>query len=332
MDSIRDSVFVITGASSGIGRATALEVARRGGCVVVAARRDLPLADLVDQCVAAGGQALAIPTDVTDPAAVYDLARRAVAAFGRIDVWVNDAAVTCYGPFDETPPEVFRQVIDTNLFGYVNGARAALAQFRLQRRGVLINVGSMLSRLSEPWASAYVTAKHAVRGFSQSLRQELLLEGARDIHVSLVMPATIDTPLFQHSANYLGRTVVAAPPVYPPERVARRIVRLALHPRREVFVGSAARTFTFLSYFVPGLVEKMLARMVNQLHLAHDNVPFKNGNVFTPVPEGADVSGGWKPRGTRRVGRAALVRGAVTAPALAGLYLLRQRRGRRVAH
>ncbi|WP_437812763.1 SDR family oxidoreductase [Sorangium sp. So ce1078] len=325
-EKFRNMVVVITGASSGIGRATALEFARRGAAVTLAARREQPLRELAAACEQAGGKALVVPADVTSEAAVLEIARRTTEAFGRIDVWVNNAAVTLFGLFEQTPSEPYRRVIETNLFGYIHGARAALAQFRRQGTGVLINVGSMVSRLSEPYVSAYVASKHAIRGLSQSLRQELKVLRARDIHVATVMPATIDTPFFQHAGNYTGRTPRAMPPVYPPERVARAIVRLARTPRREVFVGSAARQLALLSLVAPGLAERLLARSVDRLHLKHDRTAYvTNGNLFTPLPEGTAVSGGWKPRGKKRLLRAVVVGLSALAPAVLGFLLLRPR-------
>ncbi|WP_437743131.1 SDR family oxidoreductase [Sorangium sp. So ce1504] len=323
-----EPVVVITGASSGIGRATALEFARRGAAVTLAARREQPLRELAAACEQAGGKALVVPADVTNEAAVMEVARRATEAFGRIDVWVNNAAVTLFGLFEQTPSEPYRRVIETNLFGTIHGARAALAQFRRQGSGVLINVASMAARLPEPYVSAYVASKHAIRGLSQSLRQELRLLRARDIHVSTVLPATVDTPLFQHAGNYAGRTPRAMPPIVSPERVARAIVRLARKPRREIFVGSAGPQLALLSLLAPGLAERLLARRVDRLHLLNDRTAYAtNGNLFAPLPEGTTVTGGWKqkPRGNRRLLRAAVLGLAALAPAALGLLWLRPR-------
>jgi NAD(P)-dependent dehydrogenase (short-subunit alcohol dehydrogenase family) len=165
-----------------------------------------------------------VPTDVTDEAAVTELARRAVQRFGRIDVWVNNAGVYLLGSLEATPPEAFRRVLETNFFGYVHGARAVLPRFREQGHGVLINNASVYSHLGAPWLTAYVSSKFAVRGFSEALRQEL--GDLPNVHICTVSPSPIDTPIFASAANYSGRAVKAPPPTYPPEQVARVLIGL----------------------------------------------------------------------------------------------------------
>lgn len=313
---LKDAVVVITGASSGIGRASALAFAREGASLVLVARSGEPLAGVVEAC---GGpkKAIAVVADVANESSVYGIAARAVAAFGRIDVWVNNAAVSVYGLFEHVPSEVWRRVVETDLLGYVHGARAAIAEFRRSGGGVLVNVGSMLSAVPQPFATAYVAAKHAVRGFSSSLRQEMLLT-APDIAVSTVMPAAIDTPYFQHAANYAGRKLIPPSPIYPPERVARAIVRMALRPKAEVFVGSSARIANALSLLAPRGFERFFARFADHGHFEKTPVPPSAGNVFAPKPPEA-LSGGWKSRGVRRLARNALIASVLLAPlALAG--------------
>lgn len=307
---IKDAVIVITGASSGIGRATALAFAERGGTVVVAARSEEALHQLVTECERLGGRGLAVPTDVTDEEAVKNLARRAIKSFGRIDVWVNNAAVSLFGRFEESPSEPYRRVIETNLFGYIHGARSVLPYFREQGSGVLINVASVVGKVAQPYASAYTVTKFAVVGLSQSLRQELL--DAKNIHVCAILPAAIDTPLFQHAANFTGRAVKPINPVYDARTVAEAIVGCAEKPRREVTVGSAGRMLKLTRRLTPGLAERMLARQVEHDHFQDQPAPPTEGNLFQPMPQYTGISGGWRENGGASAGRA-------TVGALAGL-------------
>ena len=322
---LEGTAVVITGASSGIGRATALAFADKGAKIVLAARRGGPLQEVARECERAGGQGLAVPTDVADPEAVKALATVALERFGRLDTWVNNAAVGMWSRFEEIPLEDLRRLIDVNLWGYVYGARAALPVFRDAGRGVLINNASVLATVSAPYASGYVASKHAIRGLGMSLRQELALDGARGIHVCTVMPGTIDTPFFQHSANYTGRAVKAMPPVYPPERVARTMVNCARWPRREVFVGNMARLTHQQSKVMPGLTERAMMLMTDRQHLYRTRpAPPTSGAVFEPMTAGTESEGGWNGRRKTRNRRLA---GAGVATLL-GLASLRGRAGR----
>lgn len=291
---LKEAVVVITGASSGIGRATAHEFADKGASLVLAARSASELQEVVAECELRGAKAIAVPTDVTEETDVLALARRAVEAFGRIDVWVNNAAVSVFGKLNDVPMEDFRRVFETNVFGYVHGAQAVLPVFRGQGSGVLINVSSLVVRMPQPYTSAYTMSKHAVRALGMSLRQELVLDKQKNIHVSTVLPATIDTPFFQHAANYTGRTPKAMPPVYPPEDVARVIVEMARHPKREVYVGNVGRLMNMQMKFMPAMTERAAATMVDREHLADTPSPSTTGNLYEPMPALADVRGGWK--------------------------------------
>lgn len=291
---IADSVVVITGATSGIGRATALQVAGQRGAVVLAARQADALRELALECQERGGRALAVPTDVSDESQVQALAREAIQTFGHIDVWINDAAVTMLGRFEDCPVEAFRRVIDTNFFGYVHGARAVLPHFQERKRGTLINVASVVSRVGNPYATAYAASKAAVLAFSDSLRMEL--RHTPNIRVCSVLPATTDTPLFQHAANYAGRIVRAMPPVSAPEEVADTLVDLIVQPRREVKLG-ATGLMVALRTLTPGLAERLLAYQVEHEHFQDRQSGPTPGNVFTPMPEFNTVRGGWLENG-----------------------------------
>ncbi len=312
---------MITGASSGIGRATALEFARRGTSLVLAARREHALEEVAEECRRLGVAAVAVRTDAADAAAVDALARHAVAAHGRVDVWVNNAGVYLVGRFEDTPPEVFERVVETNFLGYVHGSRAALAQFRRQGSGVLINNASLDAHLGVPYHTAYASSKWAVVGFSHSLRQEL--RDTPHIDVAVVSPASIDTPLFHQAANYSGRPLKAITPTYEPEKVARAIVALAQRPRREVVVGGAGKLVALQHRIAPALTERVFAAQLEHDQWQDGESPPTPGNAFEPLEGWTGASGGWQsvPRAARRV---ALVSAAALVPAVGTALWLRR--------
>ena len=291
---LREATIVVTGASSGIGRETALRLAEKGANVVVAARREEPLATLVEECRARGGDALGVRVDVADEASVRTLGEAAIARFGRLDGWVNNASVSLIGPFEQLPPDAFRRTVEVNFFGVVNGSRVALEAFRREGGGTLVNVASLAGRIGAPYYSAYAAAKHAVVGFTQSLRMELADEP--DINICTVMPAAIDTPFFQHSGNFAGRVFKPIRPFYQPELVADLIVGLFEHPKGEVFAGTMARPSSWFRSLTPGIFERTFGSMVERDHFLDEPEPPKLGNVFKPMPEGTEVHGGWSDR------------------------------------
>jgi short-subunit dehydrogenase len=320
-------VVVVTGASSGIGRAAALAFAEQGCDLVLAARRARALEEVARQCRSRGVAAVAAPTDVTSPEAVEDLARHAAESFGRIDVWVNNAAVTLFARFEEAPMDAYRQVIETNLFGVIHGSRAALRRFRERGRGVLVNVASVVAHVGQPYTSAYVASKFAIRGLGECLRQEL--GDAPGIHVCTVLPPSVDTPLFQQAANYTGRAVRPLSPVHDPAEVAAAIVRAARAPRREIFVDLAGRVLPLAKALAPGPVERAAGRKVERGHFSTEAAPISAGNLFEPLPQWASLRGGWRGGGARGPSRALLGLGLalVALPLTAGgLRLLIARR------
>ncbi len=288
---IFQSVVVITGASSGIGRATALELARRRAGLVLAARSDEPLEDVVEECRSLGARAVAASTDVTDAADVEALARRAIETFGRVDVWINDAGVGIYSRFEDAPLETHRRIIETNLLGPIQCVYAVLPLLKRQRSGHIINVSSLLGAAAFPYASTYVASKFGLRGLSESLRSELRGTG---VEVSTIFPASTDTPFFRHAANYTGRGIKPAGAVYAPEQVARAIVSCIRRPRAEVFVGRTQYVLRGLrAAFLGRGYERFTKELTDKEHFLDKKWPKTSGVAFQASQRDVAVRGGW---------------------------------------
>jgi NAD(P)-dependent dehydrogenase (short-subunit alcohol dehydrogenase family) len=305
---LKQAVVVLTGASSGIGRAAAQAFAGEGARLVLAGRAAEPLEE-----VAAEVGGLAVPADVRDERQVAELARRAVERFGRIDVWVSGAGVMAYGRFEDVPGDVFRAIIETNLFGQVHGARAALPQFRRQGTGVLIGMSSVWGRLTTPDVSAYVTSKFAVRAFCECLRQEL--RDAPGIDVACILPAAVDTPIFRGAGNYSRRAVRPVPPLFHPEEIAAGIVACARSPKREVTYGRVSRLLELTHSLAPGLYQRFAPAAFEAGNFTDRPAGSTAGNVLEPSGRHR-VSGGWR-AGHRRPLADALL--AAAGGALRGL-------------
>jgi short-subunit dehydrogenase len=250
-------VVVITGASQGIGRETALQLAERGASVVVAARNEEALTELVRQVERIGGQAEAVVTDVADADQVERLAQRAVERFQRIDTWVNNAAVSIYAPVENVEPEEMERLVRVNLLGQMYGSRAAIPHMRRQGGGTIVNIGSALSDRAVPLQSAYVASKHGVAGFSEALRLEMIEEGT-GIDVVLIMPSSMNTPLFNFARSKIGVQPMPVPPVYEPRVVAEAILHAAEHGGREVVVGGWGKMLTVAQWLSPSLLDRYM--------------------------------------------------------------------------
>ena len=259
LKSVPAQVVVVLGASSGIGREVALRFGAHGAKVMVAARSEPGLTSLVGEIEARGGEAMHAVCDVADPAQVQAVAEMAVQRFGRIDTWVNAAAVSVYARAEDTTPEEFRQVIEVNYLGQVHGALAALPRLRAAGGGALIAISSVESIVSLPLHSAYSASKHAVEGFIDALRRELMAEGA-PISVTSVKPGTINTPFFDNSRNKMNVKPKGPPPFYDPGVVADCVLYAAEHPVRDLFAGGAAKSMATAQMIAPALMDAALAR------------------------------------------------------------------------
>jgi NAD(P)-dependent dehydrogenase (short-subunit alcohol dehydrogenase family) len=250
-------VVVVTGASSGVGRETALQLAQSGATIVAVARNTQALDSLAAEVERLGGTITTVPTDVSDWAQVQALARRAVDEHGRIDTWVNCAAVALYGTVSEVDVSEIDRVLDVILRGQIYGMKAALSVMQPAGTGVIVNVAFALGVRSVPLQSAYCAAKAGIRGFAQSLRMELAHEQV-PIHVCTVLPSSINTPLFIHARSRMGVRPKPVPPVYEPSVVASAILAVAQHPQDEVVVGAGGKMLTLAERFAPRLADQLL--------------------------------------------------------------------------
>lgn len=279
---LADQVVVVTGASQGIGRTTALELAARGARVVAAARNEEALRALVDEIEHRGGEAEAVVADVSEYAQVERIGRRAVERFGRVDTWINDAAVSAYATVEQLTAEEMDRIIRVNLLGQIYGSKVAVGLLKQAGGGTIVNVGSALSDRAIPLQSAYVASKHGVAGFSEALRLELKQEEA-DIDVVLIMPSSINTPLFNWARSKLGVQPMPVPPVYEPEAVAAAICHAAEHGGREIVVGGWGKLLTLGQWLSPSLLDRYMlqgGRAFKQQRT--DRADDRRDNLFEP--------------------------------------------------
>ena len=319
---IDEQVVVITGASSGIGLVTAKMAARAGACVVLAARNEGDLRRAVDEIRAAGGRAAYQAVDVADPDQVARIGDATVREFGRIDTWVNNAAVAVYGRVMDLDLRDMRRQFDVIYWGHVHGSRVAVPHLRKQG-GALINVASALADRAIPLQGNYCAAKHAIKAFTDALRMELEEEGA-PISVTLVKPGSIDTPMFEKSKTYLGVEPQPVPPVYAPEVVAEAILYCAQHRVRDIIAGGMGKMLSLANDF-PHLADKYMLRTTFDSQKTGRPVGNRPSNLYAPVAhDGGERGRNWtgRTKSTSFYTTAALHPGLTTTVAAAGLGLL----------
>lgn len=288
--------FIVTGASSGIGRGVALELGRSGANVVVVARRTGALESLASEIRALGGQALVVTADVTDTAQMRGLAERTVTRFGRIDGWINSAGVIAIGRFEDIPLEDHQRMLDVNLKGVVTNSYLAMKQFKAQGSGVLINVASVDGEVPHVYHATYSATKAGVISLGRVLNEELRLAKQDAIHVVTVLPWAVDTPLWDHAGNYTGH-VAQLPTMDGPEKVVNTIVRATLEPEDEIKVGYKAKLAYWSHRLVPDITARLTAHAIDTAEVdVNPPAPKSSGNLHQPMEHGQGVSGGIRER------------------------------------
>ena len=292
MGETKDSrTVVVTGASGGVGRAVARAFAQSGAAVALLARGETGLEGAVADVEAAGGRALAIATDTADYDRVEAAAARAERELGPIDVWVNVAFTSVFAPFIEIEPAEFKRVTEVSYLGYVYGTKAALDRMLPRNRGTVVQVGSALAYRGIPLQSAYCGAKHAIQGFNESLRCELLHDKS-NVHVTMVQLPAVNTPQFDWVLSRLPRRPQPVPPIYQPEVIARAVLYAAAHPRRrEYWVGGTTAATLAANKIIPGLLDRYLGRTGYKSQQTKEPAsPDAPANLWEPVdgPGGHD--------------------------------------------
>ena len=322
---MRKENVVVTGASAGLGRAIAVQFAKHGARVALLARGQEGLAAAEREVIDAGGEAFAIPTDVADSAAVEAAADAAEEKFGPIDVWVNNAMVSVFSPAKEMQPEEYKRATEVTYLGTVYGTLAALQRMLPRDRGAIVQVGSALAYRSIPLQSAYCAAKHAIVGFTDSLRCELLHDNSK-VHLTAVHMPALNTAQFGWVRNKLPRKAQPVPPIFEPEVGARAVYWAAHHRRREVYVGGSTVKAIVGNKIAPGLLDRYLARTgYNAQQTSEREDPSRRDNLWSPLDAQQDrgAHGDFDSRSHRRSTQswANLHRGAVSAVlgGLAGL-------------
>ncbi len=276
-------VVVVTGASAGVGCATAVEFARHGARLGLVARGVERLEATKRAVEAAGGEAVVLAADIADPETAERIAKMVTQAFGPIDVWVNNAMASVYSKIADMTAEEYQRVTDVTYLGYVYGTKAALRRMLPRNHGTIVQVGSSLAYRSIPYQSAYCAAKHAIHGFTDSLRSELIADGKTNIHVTMVQLPSMNTPQFAWVKSRLERKAKPPPPIYQPEVAARTIYWAAHHPRREVYLGAMTSLGIKLNKLMPSFLDHYLVgRSFGKTDERRD--PSQPDNLWAPAP------------------------------------------------
>lgn len=285
------TTVVLTGASSGIGLATALAFAQEGVNIVLAARDESALNAVALECERLGGRTLVVPTDVTDADAMQHLAQAAIDRFEHIDVWINNVGTGAVGRFETVPIESHRRVIEANLLGHLHGAHAVLPHFRERRSGILINMISIGAWAASPYAASYAASKFGLRGFSESLRAEV--SNVPGIHICDVYPSFVDSPGMAHGANYTGRRIRPVPPMLDPREVAAQIVQLTKEPKSSLVIGSATWPARIAHAVAPDLTGRIMRTLTDKALERAQPEPISDGNLFESS-KGHAIDGGFR--------------------------------------
>ncbi|HXH31073.1 MAG TPA: SDR family oxidoreductase [Bacteriovoracaceae bacterium] len=288
---LKNVTVVITGPTSGIGKAAALCFAKEGANVVLASRNEPVLQELANECIAFGGNAVALQTDVTDKESVKDLMKNALSYFGKIDVWINNAGVGAVGEFTQTPLEVHEQVIRTNLLGPLYGSYYVLQYFIEQQRGTIINTNSTGAYVGSPFSVGYSASKFGFRGLSEALRYEM--KRYPNIHICDIFAAFVDSPGMHHAANYMGKELKPAPPLVDPVTVAQTMVALAKKPKDMVRLGASDMAARFAHTLMPNFMGQIMGRLESSYFKKAKKVPVTDGNLFTPTKKDTHIRGGF---------------------------------------
>ncbi|HTL31447.1 MAG TPA: SDR family oxidoreductase [Tepidisphaeraceae bacterium] len=286
---LNEQVIVITGASSGIGLCTAESACKQGAKVVLSARSENTLTDVVSRLNDAGCEAISVPADVANRSQLEGVADAAVRRFGRIDTWVNNAGVAIYGRLDEVTEEDNRRLFDTNFWGVVNGSLVALQHLKSNGGGALINLGSEVSEAAAPLLGMYTASKHAVKGFTDVLRVEIEHVDKAPISITLIQPTAVDTPFDEHGWNYMDKQPDLPTPMIDPQKVADAILEAAVKPTRDIRVGTMSKLNTFVAKNLPAVGDRMSAKQIK--NFKRDEPPRDpDGTLFVPG-EGGHIHG-----------------------------------------